>query len=451
MRKILLKPRVFGFILLGLLVGCGPSEVLPESTYIFDGGSTLEIAIATDIHYLSASINDYGQAFDTFVASGDGKQLTNITAIMAAFVDDLKTSRPDLLIISGDLTTNGAKQSHLDLIDYLEVIEDQGTHVYVIPGNHDINNPWARGFSGDQQTATATIDDKDFRQMYGDFGFDEALLKDEETLSYLVTPSEDLWFLMLDTNRYSKNKSLGYPQADGEINLSTQAWIETCLALAAEKGATLVPVMHHNLLTHSEVIQAGYTLNNNEEVMALFMPHVNNLVLSGHIHIQDIASESRDGRTIYEIVTNALSVYPHQVGRLTYEPGEGEFTYQSAKVDVGGWAAKTGVEDANLVQFGRYAESYFEGFAYSLAYNRLIQDDTYSLDEIESMSEIIQTLNLRYFSGTEHLNASDLIHSRGYQLLAGSNLGFLKNYALSIVEDQDQADNYLNFHINGQE
>ena len=96
---------------------------------------------ASDIHYLAKSLTDKGKAFNTFMDSGDGKQLNYIEEIVDAFIVDIKKKKPDVLIISGDLTTNGEKASHIELAKKLKEIRNSGTLVYVIPGNHDIFKP----------------------------------------------------------------------------------------------------------------------------------------------------------------------------------------------------------------------------------------------------------------------------------------------------------------------
>ena len=45
-----------------------------------------------------------------------------------------------MLILSGDLTNNGEKESHIDIAEKLKEIEKNGTAVYVIPGNHEGEN-----------------------------------------------------------------------------------------------------------------------------------------------------------------------------------------------------------------------------------------------------------------------------------------------------------------------
>ncbi|QHQ62275.1 hypothetical protein Ana3638_17020 [Anaerocolumna sedimenticola] len=79
--------------------------------------------VASDIHYLSEKLTDHGVAFEKYISSGDGKQLNYIDNILNAFITDIKKVKPDFLIISGDLTNNGEKESHLDLADKLKTIE----------------------------------------------------------------------------------------------------------------------------------------------------------------------------------------------------------------------------------------------------------------------------------------------------------------------------------------
>ena len=101
-------------------------------------------------------------------------------------------------------------------------------------------------------------------------------------------PSEDTWLLMLDTNQYMNNKKNNAPQIDGVINPETFQWIKQCVDLAKEKNAKIIPVMHHNIMNHSEVVRKGFTLNNSQEALNLFESYGLDLVFSGHIHIQDI-------------------------------------------------------------------------------------------------------------------------------------------------------------------
>ena len=68
---------------------------------------------------------------------------------MTALVAEAERLRPDGMIVTGDLTFNGERASHVALARWFEAVEALGVPVWVLPGNHDINCTGARGFSGD--------------------------------------------------------------------------------------------------------------------------------------------------------------------------------------------------------------------------------------------------------------------------------------------------------------
>lgn len=404
------------------------------------------IYIASDIHYLSDKLSDQGAAYEKFVTSGDGKLLKYIDEITDTFVYEIQKNKPNVLIVSGDLTSNGEKASHTDLAEKFKTIEKGGTQIYVIPGNHDIFNTWAREFKGDKQYVTDYISDKDFSEIYAAFGFDEAISRDENSLSYLAAPNDKLWLLMLDSNKYKENVSVGIPAADGLLRSSTLKWIEECFKLAEEKGANIIPIMHHNILDHSEVIRDGYTLNNSGQTLILFKKYQINLVFSGHIHVQDISSDQKPANPLYDIASGALSVYPHHYGVLKYTPEQNSLEYQTQSLDVDAWAKARHKKDKILLNFNQYSEEYFSKMAYDRAYNSLA-DSGYPEEQIELLADVIKTLNVRYFSGTENLNATDVVHSEGYKLWTEYPDSFLKNYVATIISDKDTDDNHLSLKL----
>jgi 3',5'-cyclic AMP phosphodiesterase CpdA len=438
---------VIPIVLLFILYGCSYSTKDLKPEYKIKSGKDITFFIATDIHYLSKDLTDSGEAFKKFVSTGAGKQLGYIDEILSAFTNEIKNEKPNILIISGDLTSNGEKKSHIDIAKKLNAIEKDGTSVYVIPGNHDILNPWARGFKNDKQYVTDSISNKDFSRIYSEFGYEEAILRDKNTLSYLATPSEDVWLLMLDTNQYENNAKIGFPETGGRITEDTFHWIEKCSTLAKEKGAKIITVMHHNLLDHSEVIQEGYTVNDNEEAIDVFQSNNLDLVLSGHIHIQDISSYKKNTDPMYDIATGSLAVYPHQYGILKYSFEDTGFHYSTSKVDVEGWSKEIGITEKNINNFSEYSREFFGSLAFDMAYKQLIKEKTYSTDEIKSMSETMKILNLRYFAGVESLNLKDLVNSEGFKLWSNSPENFLKKYIMSILEDKDTDDNNLQIQI----
>lgn len=447
MRRIKKYNLALLLLLVFVLAGCKNQSIVLKKDYKIKSSKDLVMYTTTDLHYLSDSLTDNGEAFNKFVSSGDGKQLVYIDEMLDAFTSNIKTEKPDVLIISGDITNNGEKQSHLDLAKKLATIEESGTSIYVIPGNHDISNPYARAFKGNKQYVTDTISFKDFSKIYAAFGYEDAVSKDEDSLSYLAALSEDLWLLMLDTNKYKNNTKLGYPQLGGELSKNTLDWIDKCSALAEKSGARIITVMHHNILDHSQVIREGFTLDNNEEALKVLKDNHLNLVLSGHIHIQDICSDNEDTNPTYDIASNSLAIYPHQYGILKYSSQDSSINYSTARVDIEGWAKDKGITDEKLNIFKKYSEDYFVMFAYDMVSKGFAEGSNYTEDEIKSMSETMRTLNLRYFAGIENLNSKDVADSEGFKLLLSSVKGFLKSYAMSIVSDKNMDDNTLHMNI----
>lgn len=433
----------FIFILFVLsLVGCASSLTSTTAAKI-KSGKDITLFIATDVHYLAKSLTDNGEAFQKFISDGDGRQLNYISEIMDAFTNDIKKKKADVLIVSGDLTTNGEEDSHLEFAKKLKKIEENGTSVFVIPGNHDILNPFARGFKNSNQYVVDYIKKKDFEKIYKDFGYSEAISRDTNTLSYLAAPSEDIWLLMLDTARYKDNIQKGQPRLDGEIDAGTLEWIKECSDLAKKNNAQIIAVMHHNLIDHSKVIKDGFTINNSKKVLELFESCGIKLALTGHTHQQDIQSYSKGKYKVYDIVTSALVVYPQKYGVLKYSPKDG-YDYSTSSVDVEGWSKENRLKDKNLNYFKTYSEEYFKNNVYNTTYRRLLVYDTYTDQEIKLMAEASARIRTEYLGSTSKLNNQEIVNSQGYKLLIQS--GIQKNL-MKMLNIDNTANNRLKLPV----
>lgn len=423
------------------LFGCSSaSDKTEKITAPIEKDQDLSIIETTDVHYFAPSLTDNGAAFKQYVAAGDGKQLAYSDEITDAFLEDVEAKKTDVLIISGDLTNNGEKTSHEELAKKLAQVEKAGTQVFVVPGNHDINNPWARKFEKDKQLPTDTITPTDFSKIYGDFGYKDAISSDDFSLSYLAAPSSKVWLLMLDTAIYKTNMQQGTPTTEGGLTTGTLDWVKECSALAEKNGAKLIPVMHHNLTNHSDVIQRGFTINYNQQVIDTLTAGNMEFSLSGHIHTQNIrTAKSTDGKEITDIVTNALSVYPHKYGNITYSAKNKNFTYQSQKLDIESWAKEHGKTDKNLLNFDQFDYDTFYNSGYDKAIMDLMTSDaykTYSQSDKEKMADTMGLNNMYFFAGTAPPK------SAGMALWDSAPDSFLKDYVLSTSNPPKNSNDY---------
>ena len=105
-------------------------------------GETITIVVASDMHYLSPSLTDYGPSFMELLSAADGKMTHRTPEIMYAFAEEMIALGPDAVVLTGDLTLNGAPASHYDLDDILRRhhdFHDEILHVTVLDHLLDIH------------------------------------------------------------------------------------------------------------------------------------------------------------------------------------------------------------------------------------------------------------------------------------------------------------------------
>ena len=218
------------------------------------------LVVATDLHYLAPTLTDGGEFFRQYIENGDGKVIPYCEEITEAFVEQVIAEKPNAVILSGDLTFNGEKESHIALAEKLARIEEKGIPVYVLPGNHDLKNAKAASFQGDSYSFVESIDALEFTEPYQEFGFGEAIARDENSLSYITELTPELWLLMVDVN------TLDSP---GTVKRETLDWVEQQLQEAEEKGVQVLAVSHQNLLQHNSLLSFGYMMGKNEKLLDL--------------------------------------------------------------------------------------------------------------------------------------------------------------------------------------
>ena len=345
-------------------------------------GGELELVTATDLHYLAPSLTDKGEFYTQMLAAADGKVTYYCEELVDAFLAEVTAQKPDALILTGDLSFNGAVESHQALAEKLAAVETAGVPVYVLPGNHDVYNHYAARFQGDGyelvEPATAQI----FAEVYGPFGFDEAIARDGDSISYVAQLDEETRLLMLDTNTLEKPCGL---------SKDTLAWVEQQLAAAQAAGQRVIAAGHQNLYRHT-VFNFGYVISQGETLAALLREAGAEVFLSGHLHTQHIMTV--DGLT--EIISSSLAVTPCQYGLLRLE--RGVYRYEAQPVDVAAWARSQGLADETLLNFADYARDYFD----QCTVNKIGQQTDFagfSQAQKEAMLDYACLVNRAYFSG----------------------------------------------------
>lgn len=378
----------------------------------YAGSEDVRVIVATDLHYLAPELTDGGPLYHRLIENGDGKVMAYSEELIEAFLQQVIDRKPDALILSGDLTFNGERKSHEELAEKLARVEQSGISVFVIPGNHDLNNPNAASYFGEGYRRVDSTSSQEFRAIYYPYGYEDAIARDSESSSYVVPVSSELRILMVDVNAT-------YPQ--GEVPEKTVVWIGDQLARAQRDGCRVIAVSHQNLFDHSSLISSGFTISNAD---ALYSCYENSPVicnLSGHIHMQHMRKSKLD---MWDIATSALSVSPNQYGMVILS--DESLTYRTEVVDVSAWAREQEMDDPNLLSFADYAEGFFKDTARRQALRVLANDAA-----PEQLADFFSEINAAYFAGHMDLFIVDeQILSRWQRQTA-----FLARYLDSIVQE----------------
>ena len=240
--------------------------------------------------------------------------------IIDTLLDQAAQAEPQALLLCGDLANNGRLEEHQAVAACLKRAQEKGLRIFVTMGNHDM----------DRAVPTQTL-----AEIYAPFGWEQAISRDEGSMSYLTPLTDELWLLSLDSNRYGdRGDGVG-----GIITEETLSWVADCLNRAREAGAMVVPFGHHNLMAQglTERNRNQYNIEGGEGLQELFLDWGVPFYFSGHQHGSSLNRTERKGRQLIESVVPTPFTCPYYCTVVTFEP-EGTVRHTLQPLDVEAWA-----------------------------------------------------------------------------------------------------------------
>lgn len=281
----------------------------------------LKIGVITDTHFLSPQLMDDGYALQDYILS-TGKNVKDVPAVLDQVLNDYLQSDIEILLVTGDMTKDGEKQSHIEFTNKLKPLLQKGVKIYAIPGNHDINMPNSIKFAGNKKLPVPNISPEDFTDIYADFGYNNTLRRDSASLSYVTELSDNTWLLAIDAARYKEYTT--HSLSSGKITPQTEQWIVDILDEAKQKNIQVIGMMHWGLtehIMHQSTFFTDYLVQDWKRLAALFADKGLKAIFTGHFHSNDItAFTSESGNTIYDIETGTLVSYPYAYRFVEYTP-----------------------------------------------------------------------------------------------------------------------------------
>ena len=269
-------------------------------------------SVLSDTHIYDASLGSSGAAFEK--ATNFSRSLfLDSQDLLDYAIDEIIASKVNFVLICGDLTKDGELVNHMIVAKKLKKLTTAGIAVFVIPGNHDINNPDAVRYNGDSTEPVMSITANDFAHIYENCGYRSAITRDDDSLSYVAEPVEGLWLLAMDACRYRENVQGKHEIVSGKISQKTADWTAAVLREAANNDKAVMAMMHHGVVEHwkgQKKLHPDYLIQEFASFGSFLASWDVRAVFTGHYHAQDIARAEYNGKFIYDIETGSLVTAP---------------------------------------------------------------------------------------------------------------------------------------------
>ena len=335
--------------------------------------------IISDCHILSRKLMSDNKEFNMAVRY-DRKFLVEGIGLLKKALKLASQNESSYLLIPGDLTKDGELLSHLEVRDILKswLDKDKDRRIFLIPGNHDINNYQAYDYKN--LKPAQNISPKDFFDIY-DFSYKKNVInfykdspyfknylkninkkyKREEKysyygqgyLSYVARLDENLEnensisLIFLDSSIYScdweQNNKDGKNNVVGALDKNLMKWALDEIALAKKRKDMIFVIAHHALIPNfrnQKLVLGPFIIKNWNKayddvdkridgklpIEALANEDVK-FVFTGHLHENGTAKyKSPKDNEIFNIQTGSTVTYPLPIRQIYAYDDTDEFS-----------------------------------------------------------------------------------------------------------------------------
>jgi len=307
----------------------GPAEAIKYAPPV------AQFAVLSDPHVHDPSLGMAGRVFAARHAH-DVKLVRESGALFEQAMERLlaQDPKPAFVLIPGDLTHDGEAASHRRMASYLAELRGKGIQPYVIPGNHDVDNPQATRYDRNGAHPAQRVGAREFARLYDQFGYRQAIARDPHSLSYVAEPVAGYWLFAIDSSRYGESNAKRIDT--GRIRAGTLKWLLGKLDEARRLGKQTLGMMHHGIVEHS-LGQASYftdfVVEDWDRVGQQLARSGLNLVFTGHTHTQNITRKVwRQGEVLLDVQTGSLVSYPNPLRFVALDARRSRLMIQSQRI-----------------------------------------------------------------------------------------------------------------------
>ena len=207
-------------------------------------------------------------------------------------VSEINSLKPDMIVLTGDLTNSGYYKEFQQATKYLEMFEQP---LFAVPGNHDARN----------------LGYQTFEELIGE-------------RSWKLTMDNDFTVIGLDSSSPDEDK--------GHIGTPQHMWLEHQLDECVINDNFSMVVLHHHIVSIPQTGRERNVLSDAGDVLKTITTHEVDLVLSGHKHVPNIwklnntlivnagslcscklRGKNKNSYNVYNITDNEIEIYLNEV------------------------------------------------------------------------------------------------------------------------------------------
>ena len=236
-----------------------------------------KIVVLSDPHVMAPELLvSNGYAWTKYM-NGQRKMVDYSQALFDEMVIRLKDEiKPDLVLITGDLTKDGERLSHAYVKGKLDELRASGIRTLVIPGNHDRGGSIDAVVYDNILTYPAEVaTDEWFATQYADYGYGESSEREATTLTYACEPVSNLVVIGIDSG------------IEGTLSAQTLGWVVDKAKAATASGKRVIAMMHHPLIPHvtnAESLVPTYVVSNHDHIRNALIDAGIKVIFTGHFH-----------------------------------------------------------------------------------------------------------------------------------------------------------------------
>lgn len=257
--------------------------------------------LLTDPHFFKNSLGCYGEGYEALMER-EQKCFAETEAINRAVAEWIKTyDEADTILIAGDLSFNGEKESHIAYSELLREVKASGKRIFVVTAAHDITDkPWS--YPGTKERIPVEgIKFDDLLDYYHEFGYDDAIAFNREHMSYVAQLADGIRLLVI-CNDTANGEKLPY-------NDEFLGWIKEQLDKAKADGQMIFAMEHYPVLAGQPILSLINDARQKEsqKLIDLLADNGCHLIFTGHMHNQSInVVETAKGNKFYDVCTGSL-------------------------------------------------------------------------------------------------------------------------------------------------